>query len=221
MAIKLETNIRECMDIVAPMKIISLTKKRAAWITQEILEQRRYRERLRAKARRTKKEVDYQEWKNVRRRVSRLVREGKKKYLHQGLTDQLCNSASAWKGIKSHLGWDGQVGPEALVIKKKEGKEIVEKLVNKPRELAEEMVKQYEAKNNEVETAIGPPIRAAKYLRCWTTARVKPIWKGKVNNKIEAKSFRPVALLPACGRIIEGLLAKQMDKYAGVVQYST
>ena len=42
---------------------------------------------------------------------------------------------------------------------------------------------------------------------------MKPIWKGKGNNKSAAKSFRPVALLPACGRIMEGLLAKQVDKY--------
>ena len=61
---------------------------------------------------------------------------------------------------------------------------------------------------------INMSIRVAKYPRCWTTARVKPIWKGKGNSKSQAKSFRPVALLPACGRIMEGLLAKQVDRYA-------
>ena len=182
------------------------------------------------------------------------------------------------------MGWDSQVGPEALIIKKREGKEITEKLVNKPEEVAEEMVRQYESKNEEVKRAIGDTaldylgnvqrltagncgrfefrevtekevkkaiskvddkesfgvdlisygclkklkdyisaplteiinmsIRYAKYPRCWTTARIKPIWKGKGNDKSEAKSFRPVALLPACGRIMEGLLAKQMDSYS-------
>ena len=282
--VNLETNIRECMEIVAPMKIITLKKKRAAWITEEILEERRYRERLRAKARRSTKEEDYRDWKNVRRRVARLVKEGKKKYLHQGLQDQITNSSSAWRGIKAHLGWDSQVGPEALVVSRSEANTTVEKLVNKPSEVAEEMVRQYEAKNEEVKAAIGAPamdylsnlrrltagncgkfdfkevtekevrdaitrvddkesfgvdlisygclkklidyvsqpltdiinmsIRCAKYPRCWTTARVKPIWKGQGNDKSMAKSFRPVALLPACGRIMEGLLAKQMDKYA-------
>ena len=56
-------------------------------------------------------------------------------------------------------------------------------------------------------------IRMTKYPRCWTTARVKPIWKGKGNDKSAAKSFRPVALLPACGRIMEGLLARQVDNF--------
>ena len=281
---KLENNIRECMQVVAPMKIISLKKKKAAWITDEILEQRRYRERLRAKARRSNKEQDFKKWKDVRKLVARLVKDGKKKHLETGLYDQLSNSASAWRGIKSHLGWDTQVGPEALVVKRKEGKVNLEKLLNKPSEVAEEMVRQYEAKNEEVKEAIGPPvidylarlrrltagncgkfdfievtekdvkeaikkvddkesfgvdqisygclkklidyvthplteiinmsIQIAKYPRCWTTARIKPIWKGKGNNKNEAKSFRPVALLPACGRIMEGLLARQVDKYA-------
>ena len=45
-AMQLESNIRECMEAVAPMKIVSLKKKKAAWITDEILEQRRYREQL-------------------------------------------------------------------------------------------------------------------------------------------------------------------------------
>ena len=283
-ATKLEKNIRECMETVAPMKIVSLKKKKAGWISDEILEQRRYRERLRAKARRTRKEEDLKEWKKVRHIVARLVKDGKKKYLQQGLNDQLSNSASTWRGIKSHLGWDSQVGPEALIVKQKQGKDTVEKLVNKPSEVAEEMVRQYEAKNKEVKEAIGQPvsdylarvrrltagscgrfefsevtekevreaitkvddkesfgsdhisygclkklvdyvikpltevinmsIQIAKYPRCWKTARVKPIWKGKGNNKSEAKSFRPVALLPACGRIMEGLLAKQVSKYA-------
>ena len=268
----------------APMKIITLKKKKAGWITEEILENRRYRERLGAKARRSKEEQDLQEWKNVRKKVAKLVKEGKKKYLQQGLNDQLSNSASAWRGIKAHLGWDSQVGPEALIIKITEGKSKLEKLVNKPSEVAEEMVKQYKAKNEEVKEAIGQPaadyltrvrkltagncgrfdfnevtekevreaiqkvddkesfgadnisygclkkliqyvtkplteiinmsIKISKYPRCWKMARVKPIWKGKGNNKSEAKSYRPVALLPACGRIMEGLLAKQVNKYA-------
>jgi hypothetical protein len=169
-------------------------------------------------------------------------------------------------------------------VTRKEGNGTVEKLVNKPSDVAEEMVRQYEAKNVEVKEAIGQPvsdylarvrkltagncgrfefcevtekevreaikkvddkesfgpdnisygclkklvdyivqplteiinmsIQIAKYPRCWKTARVKPIWKGKGNNQSEATSYRPVALLPACGRIMEGLLAKQVDKYA-------
>ena len=281
---KLEQNIRDCMEAVAPMKIVSLKKKKANWISDEILEQRRYRERLRAKARRTRKEEDLQAWKKVRKIVARLVKDGKKKYLQQGLNDQLSNSASTWRGIKAHLGWDSQVGPEALIVTRKEGNGTIEKLVNKPSDVAEEMVRQFEAKNVEVKEAIGQPvsdylarvrrltagncgrfefcevtekevreaikkvddkesfgpdnisygclkklidyivkplteiinmsIQIAKYPRCWKTARVKPIWKGKGNNRSEAKSYRPVALLPACGRIMEGLLAKQVDKYA-------
>ena len=135
------------MEIVAPMKVITLKKKAATWITEEILEQRRYRERLRAKARRTKRDEYFREWKKVRRMVARLVKEGKKRHLHQGLRDQLSNSSSAWRGVKAHLGWDSLAGPEALVVKRGEAKATVEKLVTKPGEVAEAMVNQYEVKN--------------------------------------------------------------------------
>ena len=86
------------------------------------------------------------------------MRDGKKKYLQTGCYDQLSNSASAWRGIKAHLGWDTQVGPETLVVKRKEGASYIEKVVTKPNEVAEEMVRQYEAKNEEVKEAIGQPV---------------------------------------------------------------
>ena len=89
--------------MMAALKVLCL-KKKAAWITEEILEQQRYRERLRAKARRSNREEDYKEWKTVRKRVSRLVNDGRKKYLQAGLNDQLNNSASTWRGVEAHLG---------------------------------------------------------------------------------------------------------------------
>ena len=49
---------------------------------------------------------------------------------------------------------DSQVGPEALIVKNSKGESIVEKLVNKPCEVAEEMVLQYESKNEEVKNAM-------------------------------------------------------------------
>ena len=64
----------------------------------------------------------------------------KKKYLQTGLNDKLSNSASTWRGVTAHLGWDTQVGLEALVVKRKDDKANAEKLVTKPSEVAEVMV---------------------------------------------------------------------------------
>ena len=75
-----------------------------------------------------------------------MVNNGKKKYLQTGLNDHLSNSASTWRGVKAHLGWETQVGPEALVVKRKDDKASVEKLVTKPSKVAEVMVQQYESK---------------------------------------------------------------------------
>ena len=48
----------------------------------------------------------------------------------------------------------------------------------------------------------------------WKSSRIKPLWKGEGNKKEEAKSYRPVALLSAMGRLLEGIVAERMDEYS-------
>ena len=43
---------------------------------------------------------------------------------------------------------------------------------------------------------------------------MKPLWKGKGNDRKIPKSYRPVSLLAASARIMEALIAKQVDEYA-------
>ena len=57
-------------------------------------------------------------------------------------------------------------------------------------------------------------IETRYYPSRWKTARVKPLWKGKGNDRKIPKSYRPVALLAACARIMEALIARQVDEYA-------
>jgi hypothetical protein len=57
-------------------------------------------------------------------------------------------------------------------------------------------------------------IETGYYPRRWKTARVKPLWKGKGNDRNVPKSYRPVSLLAACARIMEALVARQVDEYA-------
>ena len=54
-------------------------------------------------------------------------------------------------------------------------------------------------------------IETRYYPTRWKTARVKPLWKGKGNDRKVPKSYRPVALLAACTRIMEALIARQVD----------
>ena len=51
------------------------------------------------------------------------------------------------------------------------------------------------------------------YPRRWRIARVKPLFKGDGCDRTAPKSYRPVALLSAMSRIMEALIAKQLDRY--------
>ena len=51
------------------------------------------------------------------------------------------------------------------------------------------------------------------YPESWKVARVKPLFKGEGQDRQAPKAYRPVALLSGMSRIMEALLAKQLDQY--------
>ena len=55
-------------------------------------------------------------------------------------------------------------------------------------------------------------VREGAFPQRWKTSRIKPLWKGEGNPKEKASSYRPVALLSATGRILEGIVAERMDQ---------
>ena len=56
-------------------------------------------------------------------------------------------------------------------------------------------------------------LEVKSYPRTWKVARVKPLFKGEGCDRHAPKSYRPVALLSAISRIMEAILAKQLDQY--------
>ena len=57
-------------------------------------------------------------------------------------------------------------------------------------------------------------VKQGAFPQRWKSSRIKPLWKGEGNPKEKASSYRPVALLSATGRLLEGIVAERMDKYA-------
>ena len=57
-------------------------------------------------------------------------------------------------------------------------------------------------------------LQQGEFPKRWKTSRIKPLWKGEGNPKESAKSYRPVALLSAMGRLMEGIIAERMDLYS-------
>ena len=65
----------------------------------------------------------------------------------------------------------------------------------------------------ELTEIINLSLETRTYPERWKIARVKPMFKGEDCDRTEPKSFRPVALLSSMSRIMEALLAKQLDSY--------
>ena len=48
----------------------------------------------------------------------------------------------------------------------------------------------------------------------WSVAVLKPLFKGAPKDPKSASAYRPVSLLSAAGRIMEGILSGQMNAFA-------
>ena len=55
-------------------------------------------------------------------------------------------------------------------------------------------------------------VKLGAFPQRWKSSRIKPLWKGEGNPKEKASSYRPVALLSATGRLLEGIVAERMDR---------
>ena len=56
-------------------------------------------------------------------------------------------------------------------------------------------------------------LEVKSYPSSWKIARVKPLFKGEGCDRHSPKSYRPVALLSGMSRIMEAILARQLDDY--------
>ena len=77
----LEENIKHCMELVAPMRIVKDKGGKPAWITEELLAARKEREKKRQIAMRTKHPDDFKVWKLLRNRVNRDLKKQERNIL--------------------------------------------------------------------------------------------------------------------------------------------
>ena len=112
---QLEENIKQCMEAVAPMRFVKEKESKPAWITEELLEGRRERERKRQIAKKTGHCEDFRVWRLLRNKVNRDLKKARKKHLERGLQDKMTFSASLHKGIAEFLGWREAGEPTTLL----------------------------------------------------------------------------------------------------------
>ena len=56
-------------------------------------------------------------------------------------------------------------------------------------------------------------LEIGSYPESWKIARIKPLFKGEGCDRHHPKSYRPAALLSGMSRIMEAILARQLDEY--------
>ena len=67
--------------------------------------------------------------------------------------------------------------------------------------------------SGEMTSIMNLSLDVGSYPTSWKIARVKPLYKGDGCDRHQPKSYRPVALLSGMSRIMEAILARQLDEY--------
>ena len=67
--------------------------------------------------------------------------------------------------------------------------------------------------SKEMAAIMNHSLEVKTYPASWKIARVKPLFKGEGCDRHDPKSYRPVALLSGMSRIMEAILARQLDNY--------
>ena len=220
--------------------------------------------------------VQWREWRSLRNRVNKNMKNAKHEFLKKRLQHRMENSKSLWDGVKALLGWKSSGSPEVIVA---DGTQIVE-----PKKISQVIQDKFQAKLETVKVSLGPPsgnyletlrnmtrgrcrifsfenitreqllkqIRSSpnkasmgrdqisyeilkmldiyvaeplmqiinlsldtgKYPKLWSTAILKPLYKGGDKDVKDPGSYRTVSLLCAASRIMEALLNSQMNRYA-------
>ena len=101
---KLEEKIREAMEAVAPMKIISKDPDYLGnWMTPEMKERKKERNKWRLKLIAKGRKATEEEWKNwrtYRNKVAGEIEKGKKEALRRKAEDDISNSSSMFNGVE-------------------------------------------------------------------------------------------------------------------------
>lgn len=99
---KFTEKLQECFNRVAPKKLVGHKKLPAPWLTVQLKESMRERDRIRRRWRRTGEMEDYEKFKQLRNAVQKQVRTAKSEYYCRVFENDK-DSAVVWKRLR-HLG---------------------------------------------------------------------------------------------------------------------
>ena len=188
----LETKILEVLDDEAPLKVIQIKKNQKNWISKELHEMMKDRDRKRERARITGDQRLWQEYKLARNNVTKITRKVKNEYytkVYEKLAEEK-DTKNIYKMTKDLCGWKVDNGPRTFL---QNGI-----LTRKPRELADIQVRYYHDKieklmqklRGNIHYGITDPIdRLEKALRKWDGRDSVPIFNFRQITQQESVTF--------------------------------
>ena len=92
-----------CLDDHAPIKTVKIRHKPNPFITEDIRDLMKVRDRLHKRARRTGMRKGWEVFKELRNRVKFVLRKAEREYYNQQIFENKNNSGAMWKTIRSAL----------------------------------------------------------------------------------------------------------------------
>ena len=144
----LETKILEILDSEAPMATVQIKKVNKKWITEETKIKIDTRDKMREKARLSKKQEDWDEYKKQRNMCTTSLRKDRKLDTKKQfeLFEQTKDVSKLYSLTKRRLGWDSSLAPTSFLV---EGKQVtspkmmadiqIDCFIEKSRKLSEEI----------------------------------------------------------------------------------
>ena len=154
----MEDRIRQHISRTCPLKTFKVREVREPWLTKELLEEIKDKDRAMGTAKRTRKPEDFLEAKAVRNRVGRLVSSAKAEFLKEQQEELQGDPKKCWRLIKKIVPGNKVCSGKISLVHESEGGKQIEET-----EVAETI--------NNFFTAIGPnlPNKIGKtYKGGWT-----------------------------------------------------
>jgi len=93
--------LTKCIDTHAPFTKKTIKGKPCPWLTESIKKQMNDRDKILRKARSSKNENDWTEYKNMKNRVNNLIKSAKSKHNKKLLNENISKPEKFWRQIKS------------------------------------------------------------------------------------------------------------------------
>jgi uncharacterized membrane protein len=103
------------LDFMAPVKVIQTRANYAPWLSESTKKKIKDRNEAQKKASQTKLKSDWDEYKRQTNLINNILKDEKRSWQENKISDFGSDTSSIWKNVKSCLGWTSGGPPSKLL----------------------------------------------------------------------------------------------------------